>query len=158
MYKRQDEYFLCNINKFGAREDNQETRLTWEGSITGIFMPTQHLLSLYVQKDGTLDPRFHESFTTEWNANKNYTWDESAVHMYDKEEAVIGKALNKGDLAIKFIMPQDMDYATAVSYTHLVFLATDIRYFPTCGIRLRTDTENVFCLPSELFIQRQIPV
>lgn len=104
---RNDEYFLCNINKFGAREDNQETRLTWEGSITGIFMPTQHLLSLYVQKDGTLDPRFHESFTTEWNANKNYTWDESAVHMYDKEETVIGKALNKGDLAIKFIMPQD---------------------------------------------------
>ena len=75
-------------------------------------MPTQHLLSLYVQKDGTLDPRFHESFTTEWNANKNYTWDESAVHMYDKEETVIGKALNKGDLAIKFIMPQDIDYAT----------------------------------------------
>ena len=91
---RNDEYFLCNINKFGAREDNQETRLTWEGSITGIFMPTQHLLSLYAQKDGTLDPRFHESFTTEWNANKNYTWDESAVHMYDKEETVIGKALN----------------------------------------------------------------
>lgn len=116
---RNDEYFLCNINKFGAREDNQETRLTWEGSITGIFMPTQHLLSLYVQKDGTLDPRFHESFTTEWNANKNYTWDESAVHMYDKEETVIGKALNKGDLAIKFIMPQDIDYATEKQKEHI---------------------------------------
>ena len=82
-------------------------------------MPTQHLLSLYVQKDGTLDPRFHESFTTEWNANKNYTWDESAVHMYDKEEAVIGKALNKGDLAIKFIMLQDMDYATEKQKEHI---------------------------------------
>lgn len=43
---RKDEYFLCDINKFGAREDNQETRLTWEGSISGIFMPTQHLLNL----------------------------------------------------------------------------------------------------------------
>lgn len=53
---RNDEYFLCDINKFGAREDNQETRLTWEGSISGIFMPTQHLLNLYVQNDGTLDP------------------------------------------------------------------------------------------------------
>ena len=63
---RNDEYFLCDINKFGAREDNQETRLTWEGSISGIFMPTQHLLNLYVQNDGTLDPRFHQSFTTEW--------------------------------------------------------------------------------------------
>ena len=62
---RNDEYFLCNVNKFGAREDNQETRLTWEGCISGIFMPTQHLLNLYVQEDGTLDPRFHESFTTD---------------------------------------------------------------------------------------------
>lgn len=60
-------------------------------------MPTQHLLNLYVQNDGTLDPRFHQSFTTEWKANKSYTWDESAVHMYDKDETVIRKALKKGD-------------------------------------------------------------
>lgn len=79
---RNDEYFLCNVNKFGAREDNQETRLTWEGCISGIFMPTQHLLNLYVQEDGTLDPRFHESFTTEWNANKNYIWDTSAANQF----------------------------------------------------------------------------
>lgn len=39
--------------------------------------------------------------------------------MYDKEEAVIGKALNKGDLAIKFIMPQDMDYATEKQKEHI---------------------------------------
>lgn len=115
---RNDEYFLCDINKFGAREDNQETRLTWEGSISGIFMPTQHLLNLYVQNDGTLDPRFHQSFTTEWKANKSYTWDESAVHMYDKDETVIGKALKKGDPAIKFIMPQDADYSTEKQNEH----------------------------------------
>ena len=115
---RNDEYFLCDINKFGAREDNQETRLTWEGSISGIFMPTQHLLNLYVQNDGTLDPRFHQSFTTEWKANKSYTWDESAVHMYDKDETVIGKTLKKGDPAIKFIMPQDADYSTEKQNEH----------------------------------------
>ena len=115
---RNDEYFLCDINKFGAREDNQETRLTWEGSISGIFMPTQHLLNLYVQNDGTLDPRFHQSFTTQWKANKSYTWDESAVHMYDKDETVIGKALKKGDPAIKFIMPQDADYSTEKQNEH----------------------------------------
>ena len=35
------------------------------------------------------------------------------------EETVIGKALNKGDLAIKFIMPQDMDYATEKQKEHI---------------------------------------
>ena len=39
--------------------------------------------------------------------------------MYDKEETVIGKALNKGDLAIKFIMPQDIDYATEKQKEHI---------------------------------------
>jgi len=115
---RNDENFLCDVNRFGAREDNQETRLTWEGCISGIFMPTQHLLNLYVQEDGTLDPRFHQSFTTQWNANKSYVWDESAIHMYDKDAAVVGKALKKGDLAIKFIMPQDMDYSTEKQKEH----------------------------------------
>ena len=115
---RNDEYFLCNVNKFGAREDNQETRLTWEGCISGIFMPTQHLLNLYVQEDGTLDPRFHESFTTEWNANKNYIWDTSAANMYDKDESIVGTELKKGDLAIKFVMPQDEDYAEEKANRH----------------------------------------
>ncbi|MCI1647323.1 MAG: RagB/SusD family nutrient uptake outer membrane protein [Bacteroides sp.] len=115
---RNDECFLCDINKFGAREDNQETRLTWEGSISGRFMPTQHLLSLFVQNDGTLDPRFHQTFTTEWNANKDYTWDKNAVNMYDKNESVTGHPLSKGDLAIKFIMPQDKDYLTEKQKEH----------------------------------------
>lgn len=115
---RNDECFLCDINKFGAREDNQETRLTWEGSISGRFMPTQHLLSLFVQDDGTLDPRFHETFTTEWNANKDYTWDKSAVNMYDKNESVTGHLLSKGDLAIKFILPQDKDYLAEKQKEH----------------------------------------
>lgn len=108
---RNDEYFLCNVNKFGAREDNQETRLAWEGCVPGMFMPTQHLLSLYVQEDGTLDPRFHESFTTEWNANKDYAWDAGAAGMYGKDASVAGVRLEKGDLAIKFVMPQDEGYA-----------------------------------------------
>lgn len=126
---RNDEYFLCDINKFGAREDNQETRLSWEGSISGSFMPTQHLLNLYVQNDGTLDPRFHQSFTTQWNANKSYTWDESAVHMYDKDETVTGKALNKGDLAIKFIMPQDADYPAEKQNEHMAdYLVIDYKH------------------------------
>ena len=81
-------------------------------------MPTQHLLNLYVQEDGTLDPRFHESFTTEWNANKNYIWDTSAANMYDKDESIVGTELKKGDLAIKFVMPQDEDYAEEKANRH----------------------------------------
>lgn len=112
---RNDEKFLCNINKFGAREDNQTSRLTWEGSQAGIFMPTQYLLNLYVQQDGTLDPRFHKSFTTQWNANRNYEWDESSKNNFGKEDAIVGKKLNTGDLAIKIVMPQDADYVAEVS-------------------------------------------
>lgn len=112
---RNNEKFLCNINKFGAHEDNQTSRLTWEGSQAGIFMPTQYLLNLYVQQDGTLDPRFHKSFTTQWNANRNYEWDESSKNNFGKEDVIVGKKLNTGDLAIKIVMPQDADYAAEVS-------------------------------------------
>jgi hypothetical protein len=107
---RNNEYFYCKVTNFGARVDNQETRLTWGGNPSGSFMPTQHLLSLFVQNDGTLDPRFHKSFQTEWNANQEYTWDEATVNKYDRENSVIGKELKKGDLAIKFIMPPDDNY------------------------------------------------
>lgn len=109
---RNNEYFYCKVNNFGARVDNQETRLEWGGNQPGIFMPTQHLLSLYIQEDGTLDPRFHQSFQTEWVANQDYTWDEGAVARYDRAPSVKGVKLNKGDLAIKFIMPQDANYVT----------------------------------------------
>lgn len=112
---RNDEKFLCDVNHFGAREDNEETRLTWGGSHTGMFMPTQHLLSLFVQDDGTLDPRFYASFTTEWDANVAYTWDADACSMYDKSSSVSGQTLQEGDLAIKFVMPQDDDYATEIA-------------------------------------------
>lgn len=112
---RNDEKFLCNINKFGAREDTQEARISWDGSQAGIFMPTQHLLSLYVQADGTLDPRFHASFTTQWNANKDFTWNEDSRANYEKVESVVGQKISKGELAIKIVMPQDADYETEVA-------------------------------------------
>ncbi len=112
---RNDEKFLCNVNKFGAREDNQETRITWDGSQAGVFMPTQYLLSLFVQKDGTLDPRFHKSFTTQWTANRNFTWDESSKNSFVKDASVVGQTLYEGDLAIKIVVPQDEDYAAEVA-------------------------------------------
>lgn len=112
---RNDEKFLCCLSQFGARQDNQETRLTWEGSCEGIFMPTQHLLNLYVQADGTLDPRFHQSFSTQWNANKDFTWDDDTRTNFEKDASVVGKSLAIGDLAIKITMPQDDDYASLVA-------------------------------------------
>lgn len=38
----------------------------------------------------------------------------------------------------------------------MVVLAVDFGFLPTCGIGLRTDTENVFCFPPQLFIQEQV--
>lgn len=109
---RMDEKFLCVLNKFGAREDNVDARLTWEGSYQGIFMPTQHLLNLYVQADGSLDPRFHASFTTEWNTNKAYMWKSvDDLNTWGKDASLRGSRLNVGDKAIKIIMPQDAGYA-----------------------------------------------
>lgn len=112
---RYDEKFLCALSKFGARVDNQDSRLTWEGSIEGLFMPTQHLLNLFVQEDGTLDPRFHESFTTQWNANNKYNWSEGDVVNFGKDKSVEGNSLAVGDLAVKFVVPQDADYAAEVA-------------------------------------------
>lgn len=109
---RNFEYFYCKATNFGARVDNQETRLTWGGNPSGLFMPTQHLLSLYVQQDGTIDPRFRQSFQTEWKANTTYTWDKSTVNRYDRNPSIENVTVNNGDLAIKFIMPQDADYGT----------------------------------------------
>lgn len=110
---RNDEKFLCKLSTFGAREDNIETRQTWGGSYEGIFMPTQHLLNLYVQEDGTLDPRFHESFTTEWDANKAYIWKSvEDLNAWGKDQSLRGKRIAVGNKAIKIIMPQDADYAS----------------------------------------------
>lgn len=112
---RNDEEFLCAVTNFGAIVDNVETRQTWDDCRTGHFMPTQHLLSLFVQKDGTLDPRFHKSFTTQWKANTDYTWGEGVAANYDKDASVVGKKIKKGDVAIKFVMPQDADYKQEVA-------------------------------------------
>lgn len=113
---RNHEYFTCKLSTFGARQDNQASRISGDaGGYEGTFMPTQHLLSLFVQQDGTLDPRFHNIFVTEWNANRSYTWTESDVKRYDKSSVLLDKAIAEGEKAIKFVMPQDADYATEVA-------------------------------------------
>lgn len=81
----------------------------------GYFMPTQHLLSLFVQEDGTLDPRFHKSFTTQWNGNKDFTWDANTQANFNKDASVVGQKLSAGEMAYKIVMPQDADYAAEVA-------------------------------------------
>lgn len=114
---RNDSHFNCWLGHFGARLNNVETHQTWEGARHGDFMPTQHLLSLYVQEDGTLDPRFHQWFTTEWNCNNpdGYAWTQSDCDIYGKDASLVGKTIAQGDKAIKITMPQDADYAAEVA-------------------------------------------
>ena len=111
---RNNEYFTCNLSHFGARLETQETRTSWEDGYEGTYMPTQHLLSLFVQDDGTLDPRFHQWFNTQWNCNNEYEWTEGDAENYEKSSSLVGTSITEGDLAIKFVMPQDDDYEDEV--------------------------------------------
>lgn len=104
-------YFRCDITRFGAYEKSMESRQTWEGADNGQFMPTWHLLNLFVQDDGSLDPRYHASFLTEWKANKDYTWTQDDITNYRKDASLKDEQIKSGDLAMKFVMPGDADYA-----------------------------------------------
>ena len=117
---RNNQHFTCNITRFGARLDTQEARMTWEwntneGGTGGDFMPTQHLLSLFVEEDGSLDPRFHKNFLTEWSANNEYEWNTGDMANYGKASSMEGTPIHVGDKAIKFVMPQDADYASEIA-------------------------------------------
>lgn len=112
---RMDEDFQCVLSQFGAWKKTQEAVLSYEYDSEGYFMPTQHLLNLFVQDDGTLDPRYHASFTTQWNGNQKFTWDANTQANFNKDASVVGKTLEKGELAYKIVVPQDADYATEVA-------------------------------------------
>lgn len=112
-------YFLCEITRFGARVLTEQSAQAWESNTPegnhGRYMPTQHLLSLYVQDDNTLDPRFHQWFNTEWNANTDYKWTADAATNYRKNTNIADTEIKDGELAIKIVMPQDDDYAAEVA-------------------------------------------
>ncbi len=135
---RNDERFNCWLSHFGARQNLGEDHEKWEGSKEGDFMPTQHLLKLFVQSDGSLDPRFHKWFTTEWSCNREsgYEWTESDCKIYGKDMSMKGKKINNGDLAIKIVMPQDADYADEVAK------AATSNYLLVDYKKLYSDTQN----------------
>lgn len=112
---RNNEHFLCALTHFGARITNQEVLKSYEAGKEGDMMPTRHLLNLFVQADGTLDPRFHTLFITEWKSNSPYTWEAGDIANYGKDASMQGKAITEGDVAIRFVMPQDATYAAEVA-------------------------------------------
>ena len=132
-------YFYCRYRNFGAVQENVEDYLVqWGGNTAGNYMPTQHLLSLFFNDDGTLDPRFNMNFQREWYTNTTYSWNAGDAERFEKDPSMVGTTLSpgtatfqrtfppptnqqtlrdftSGDLAIKIIMPQDPDYATELA-------------------------------------------
>ena len=91
-------------------------------------------MDLYVQEDGTLDPRYHEFFQTQWTCNKDkgQSWSESQVKQFDKnlESPEISEMVpntTTGELvrqytkfvfdekALEFIRPGDDGYAEKIA-------------------------------------------
>ena len=112
---RMDEDFQCVLSQFGAWKQTQDAILSYDYDKEGYFMPTQHLLNLFVQDDGTLDPRYHASFTTQWNGNQDFTWDANTQANFNKDASVVGQSLAAGEMAYKIVVPQDADYAAEVA-------------------------------------------
>lgn len=143
--------FRCQTTSFPARENNAATYVTWEGSVNGSFMPTQHLLSLFVNSDGTLDPRFYKIFQNKWKANKSYKWSKDLAHQYDKDSTVVvDQTLAIGDDAIEFIMPQDADYAAkkAAKYTSKQMIIDYADVYDDAGKTVKMFHAYKFATPS----------
>ncbi|TDS10314.1 RagB/SusD family nutrient uptake outer membrane protein [Sphingobacterium paludis] len=105
--------FYCYPTAFGAIQlaGFQTTIGRWSG---GNFMPSAHLMSVFRNPDGTLDPRYNLSFQTSWTSNVNYNWGRDALVQYDRNSATVqeGSNLPNGALAIKIGRPEESDYAT----------------------------------------------
>jgi hypothetical protein len=72
----------------------------WSG---GTFMPSKYLLDVFVNEDGTIDPRYALSFQTEWTANTNYSWTSDAIKQFDRTSAIgAGTEVKIDEVAIKF--------------------------------------------------------
>jgi hypothetical protein len=122
-----NELFYGVLTDFGAIQQSGTDYTTWGRRSGGQFMPTAYLLNLYVQQDGTLDPRYHQSFQTSWTANKAYTWSGSVLKTYDRGPAVTtASSVAIGGPAIDFIHPNDAGYAAkAASKLNQKYLVVD---------------------------------
>lgn len=135
-----DEMFYCPVNGFGGvKFNNTEYKkgkytglndyLIWGKRSGGSFMPTKYLLDLYLQEDGTMDPRYHNSFQTDWECNREsgWTWGESGCKLFDRtEDVAITAKINFEERAVRFFMPNDQGYDEFVaSKRKLPYLGVD---------------------------------
>ena len=120
-----DEQFYCPLTAFAAIVLKTDIH---SGN------KSKHLLELYEQEDGTLDPRYHAFFQTSWTCNKDkgQGWSESQVKTFDKNldspeisfmepNATTGEMERKytkfvfDEKALEFIRPGDEGYAEKVA-------------------------------------------
>lgn len=140
-----NEQFYCPLTAFSAivfktdihsgnKYDGLSDYQIWGRRAGGSFMPSKYLMDLYVQEDGTLDPRYHEFFQTQWtyNKDKGQSWSESQVKQFDKNlespeisemvpNATTGELVRQytkfvfDEEALEFIRPGDDGYAEKVA-------------------------------------------
>lgn len=159
---KNDELFYCKTTDFSAvKFDNKPYDANYAGGAytgksdyeiwghrsDGQFMPSQYLLSCYVQDDGTIDPRFNKSFQTFWNANKKWTWGDSQLKTFDRTTAVTTTTVvNINTPAIRFIMPGEQDYAelsaSKLSQPYLVVDYADVYDDRTRTVKMMYERVN----------------
>lgn len=112
-----NELFYGTVTDFGAIQQTGTDYTTWGRRSGGQFMPTAYLLNLYVQADGSLDPRYHKSFQTTWTSNKaSWVWPDASLKIFDRGAGITTTtSLVQGDLAIDFVHPKDAGYASKVA-------------------------------------------
>lgn len=112
-------------NRYAGKTDYE----LWGCHYEGQFMPTKYLLDLYVQDDGTLDPRYTTYFQSQWlcNRDKGGAWSESQCLTYDKDKSSdeisylytdpsTGETKTQytrfefDELAVRFVHPNEPDY------------------------------------------------
>ncbi|SFM67204.1 Starch-binding associating with outer membrane [Chitinophaga sp. YR627] len=143
-----NELFYSVVTDFGAMQQVGADYTTWGRRSGGQFMPSAYLLGLFVQQDGSLDPRYHKSFQTSWTVNKpTYSWTDAALKIFDRSNDIsTGTTLNTGDVGIAFIHPNDPDYssrvATKLSQPYLVVDFADVYDASTKAVKMQYNQVN----------------
>ena len=137
-----NELFYAPVTTFPAIQQVGADYTTWGRRSGGQFMPTLHLLNLFVQDDGTLDPRYSQSFQTEWTVNKpTYTWTTNDLNNFDRSPLITtSTTLTQGELAIDFIHPNEPDYlvksATKLDQKYVVVDYNDVYNTTTKTVKM----------------------
>ncbi|MBW8682714.1 RagB/SusD family nutrient uptake outer membrane protein [Chitinophaga rhizophila] len=142
------ELFYAVVTDFGAIQQVGADYTTWGRRSGGQFMPSAHLLDLFLQPDGTLDPRYHQSFQTSWTVNKpTYSWTDAALRIFDRSADITNTTtLSANDTAIQFVHRGEPDYASKVagklSQPYLVVDHADVYNTTTKSVKMQYNRVN----------------